>query len=229
MTGPVRVALIHALEESVLPIRAAFAKLWPEAYAFDLLDTSLAVDLAHARTLDDAMRARFRTLADYALTSEGNGGQTQGILFTCSAFGPAIEAVKMRASVPVMRPNEAAFEAALDHGSEIGLVVTFEPSLNALKQELLDMAAARGKRVSVRTGLAKGALEALKAGDGDHHDRIVADAAAHLGAVDAIVLGQFSMARAYQVVGNRTRAQVITTPESAVVAFRRHITTDKIK
>ena len=41
-----RIALIHALEESVLPARAAFAAHWPEAHAFDLLDTSLATDLA---------------------------------------------------------------------------------------------------------------------------------------------------------------------------------------
>ncbi len=39
-----RIALIHALAESVAPSHAAFARIWPEAYAYDLLDTSLAVD-----------------------------------------------------------------------------------------------------------------------------------------------------------------------------------------
>ena len=50
LSGP-RIALIHALEESVAPIRAAFREAWPEAFAFDLLDTSLAIDRAHAGVL----------------------------------------------------------------------------------------------------------------------------------------------------------------------------------
>lgn len=220
MSEPVRIALIHALEESVLPIRQAFAGLWPEAYAFDLLDTSLAVDLARAGKLDEAMMARFQILADYAVVSEGKGGRTQGILFTCSAFGPAIEALKSRLSVPVLRPNEAAFEAALAAGDRIGLVVTFGPSLDALKQELLDMAAACGKSVTIKAVLAEAALAALKAGDGDHHDQLAANAAAKLDNVDVIVLGQFSLARARAAVESRTGRTVITTPESAVVKMQ---------
>ncbi|ESQ82264.1 hypothetical protein AEAC466_18125 [Asticcacaulis sp. AC466] len=223
MTGPVRIALIHALEESVLPIRAAFANLWPEAYTFDLLDTSLAVDLAHAGKLDDAMMTRFQTLADYALASEGKGGRTQGILFTCSAFGPAIEAVKARVSVPVLRPNEAAFEAALELGNRIGLVVTFAPSLDALKRELLDMAAVRGRKIDVHAVLADGALAALKSGDADRHDQLAAHAAASLGDVDAIVLGQFSLARAGSAIEISTGRPVVTTPESSVERLRRRV------
>ncbi|MFT4076961.1 MAG: aspartate/glutamate racemase family protein [Asticcacaulis sp.] len=220
MSEPVRIALIHALEESVLPIRQAFVKLWPEAYVFDLLDTSLAVDLAHEGQLDAAMKDRFRTLADYALGSQGKGGRTQGILFTCSAFGPAIAAVKARVSAPVLRPNEAAFEAALAAGDKIGLVVTFGPSLEALKQELFDMAVVRDRRIEVQAILAEGALEALKSGDGESHDRLAAEAAAKLTNVDVIVLGQFSLARARQAVEDRTTRPVITTPESAVIALR---------
>ncbi len=115
MTVPApRIALIHALAESVAPIRAAFATHWPGAACFDLLDTSLSADLAAAGRLEAEMIARFRTLARYAAGTSGAGGQTAAILFTCSAFGPAIEAVKAGLSIPVMRPNEAAFEQALE-------------------------------------------------------------------------------------------------------------------
>ncbi|MDV6330965.1 aspartate/glutamate racemase family protein [Asticcacaulis sp. 201] len=227
MNEPVRIALIHALEESVLPIREAFARLWPEAYTFDLLDTSLAVDLAHTGTLDRAMMDRFQILADYALASEGKGGRTQGILFTCSAFGPAIDAVKARLPVPVLRPNESAFEAALEAGDRIGLIVTFGPSLAALKRELVDMAKARGRSLEVNAVLAEGALAALKAGDVDLHDRLVADAAGRIGDVDAVVLGQFSMARAHRAVERATHRRVISTPDSAVVALQRSLRSDQ--
>jgi hypothetical protein len=107
-----RVALIHALHESVLPARAAFADLWPEAFCFDLLDTSLAADLAYCG-LDETLMGRFELLADYAGKTTGHAGKTAGILFTCSAFGAAIDQLKERLTIPVLRPNEAAFEEAL--------------------------------------------------------------------------------------------------------------------
>lgn len=216
-----RIALIHALEESVGPAREAFAQLWPEAYVFDLLDTSLAVDRAHAGALDEAMHGRFRTLADYAAATDGAGGPTAGILFTCSAFGPAIEAVKRTAAVPVLKPNEAAFDAALELGDRIGLVVSFEPSRDSLEEELLDMAADRKRSVTVMTALASGALDALKAGDLARHDALVAEAAADLGDVDVILLGQFSLARAKPEAARLSGRPVVSTPESAVQALRR--------
>ena len=218
-----RVALIHALEESMLPTRRAFAVNWPEAKAFDLLDTSLAVDLAYHGKLDDAMHHRFEFLSDYACKTEGEGGSAQGVLFTCSAFGPAIDAVKRRLSIPVLRPNEAAFEQALKHGKSIGLVVTFGPSLPSLTQELEVMAAEIGQSVDVSGVVAVGALAALKEGNGALHDKLAADAALQLSSVDVVVLGQFSLARARASVEEVVDVPVITTPDCAVLTLRRLI------
>ncbi len=221
--GQFRIALIHALSESVQPAHAAFAAHWPQAYCFDLLDTSLAVDLADRGRLDRQIRQRIHDLADYARTSDGRHGQTRGILYTCSAFGPAIDAVKQTCPIPVLRPNEAAFEKALGYGTRIGLVVTFEPSAPALESELLQMAAERGRTVEVHTVVAENALPALKRGDGESHDRLAAQAAARLAGVDAIVLGQFSLARAKAAVESICAVPVLTTPQSAVEALRKRV------
>lgn len=218
--GVFRIALIHALEQSVLPIRRAFEAHWPEAFRFDLLDTSLAVDLAEAGRLEDSMIRRFVALGDHAAYSEGKAGRTDAILFTCSAFGPAIDAVKARLPIPVLRPNEAAFEAALGHGGRIGLLVTFGPSLPALTAELEEMARARGASVEVFPTLAEGALTALQAGDAETHDRLAAEAAARLPELDALVLGQFSLARAAPLIRASRDAPVLTTPESAALGLR---------
>ncbi len=218
--GP-RIALIHALEESVVPARTAFRAHWPAARIFDLLDTSLAVDLAEAGRLNEAMMGRFRTLADYAAGTAGAGGRTAGILFTCSAFAPAIDAVKPHLPIPVFRPNEAAFEAAMAIGNRIGIVVSFGPSADSLRSELLAMAAAAGRRIEAVVAVADGALAALKCGDGDGHDDRVVQAAGRLRDCDVVVLGQFSMARAQARVQPLLTVPVLTTPGAAVEALRR--------
>ncbi|MGE0226483.1 MAG: arylsulfatase, partial [Acetobacteraceae bacterium] len=61
-----RIALIHALKHSIVPVEEAFQRLWPEARTVNLLDDSLSADLARDGRLTDAMTQRFLTLARYA-------------------------------------------------------------------------------------------------------------------------------------------------------------------
>jgi Asp/Glu/hydantoin racemase len=217
-----RIALIHALEESVEPARTAFARDWPEAFAFDLLDTSLAVDRAAAGELTLSMVERFKSLGHYAANNAGSAGNTVGILFTCSAFGPAIDAVKATLSIPCLKPNESAFRLALSMGNNIGLMVTFGPSADALEAELLAMSSQLAREVKVRTVVVEGALAALKRGVGALHDQLVTQASASFGSdLDCLILGQFSLARARSsIVAAGTSTPVITTPAAAVQELR---------
>lgn len=219
-----RIALIHALAQSQPPVLASFASLWPEAETFNLLDDSLAPDLAASGQLDQAMTDRFLTLARYAAGTGPNGNATAGVLFTCSAFGPAIERVQRELGLPVLKPNEAAFERALELGRQIGLIVTFPSALPPMVTEFEAMARARGVSLELQAKIALGALEALVAGKADRHDALIAETAQSLGEVDAIVLGQFSMARAAPWVAARTGRTVLTTPDAAVTKLRALVT-----
>jgi Asp/Glu/hydantoin racemase len=210
-----RIALIHALPESLGPANAAMAALWPEAQRFNLADDSLAPDLAAAGRITPAITQRFLDLATYAVGTGANG-----ILFTCSAFGISIDACKKALPIPILKPNEAALDEALDAGTAIGILATFGPTIASMTQELEVAAKARGKTVSIYSVLADGALAALKAGDGARHDQLIAAAAAPLAHVDALILGQFSMARAAAAIPAAKKRRVITTPESAVRKLR---------
>lgn len=215
-----RIALIHALRDSMVPIWDAFAADWSEAHTFNLLDDSLSADLAEEGVLTQAIVDRFVTLGRYAAQTGVGAAKTDAILFTCSAFGSAIEMVKQDLNIPVLTPNEAAFDDALVIGKRVGLVVSFPPSKPALAAELEATAAAKGKAVVLTSAVADGALAALQAGDEAAHDSLVAAAAEALVDVDCVVLGQFSMARAASVVSTRVEVPVITTPAAAVERLR---------
>lgn len=200
-----RIALIHALRHSPPPIEAAFAALWPEAQLMNLLDDSLSADLARDGALMPGMHARFLTLARYAA-----GTGAAGLLFSCSAFGPCIEAAaRDLAPMPVLKPNEAAVEEACAVGPRIGLLASFPGTLASMPAEF-------PPHVTVVRCLAAGAMAALDAGDPARHDDLVADAAQALAGCDVILLGQFSLARAAKAVAAATGLPVVTTPDSAV-------------
>ncbi|WP_439597250.1 aspartate/glutamate racemase family protein [Falsiroseomonas sp.] len=204
-----RIALIHALRHSPPPIEAAFAEAWPGARLMNLLDDSLSADLARDGALTPAMTERFLTLGRYA-----RGTGADGVLFSCSAFGPCIEAVAADlAPIPVLKPNEAAIEEAVAIGRRIGLLATFPGTLSSMPPEF-------PPGVQVVPCLAEGALAALDAGDTAAHDRLAAEAARQLSGCDVILLGQFSLARAAQAVAAATGRPVVTTPGSAVRRLR---------
>ena len=205
-----RVALIHALRHSPPPIETAFRAEWPTARLMNLLDDSLSADLARDGALTPAMTERFLTLARYAA-----GTGAEAILFSCSAFGPCIEAcARDLAPLPVLKPNEAAIEEAVARGRRIGLLATFAGTLASMPAEF-------PPGVEVVPCLAEGALAALDAGDAEAHDWLAAEASHALRHCDVVLLGQFSLARAAAAVAQATGRPVLTTPGSAVAKLKR--------
>lgn len=215
-----RIALIHALRHSPAPIEAAFAELWPQARLMNLLDDSLSADLARAGALDDRMTGRFLRLGRYAVRTGADA-----ILFTCSAFGPCIDAVKEdNPSLVVLKPNEAMIEEAqalaeskalaAGGGATIALLASFAQALDTMPAEF-------PSSIKLIPAFVPGALAALDRGDGAEHDRLAAETAQTLPDCEAIAIAQFSMARAAKAVAAASGRPVLTTPHSAVRKLRR--------
>jgi hypothetical protein len=200
-----RIALIHALRHSPPPIESAFARLWPEAELVNLLDDSLSADLAKDGRLTSHMTERFLALTRYAISAGA-----EGVLFTCSAFGPCIEAcVKTFPAIPILKPNEAMIEETARFGGRIGLLATFKATLTTMPGEF-----PAGTDLVVRQ--IEGALPALDRGDTAEHDRLTVKAALELDDCKVFALAQFSLARAAQAVASATGKPVLTTPDTAV-------------
>ncbi|WCM91204.1 aspartate/glutamate racemase family protein [Acidovorax sp. NCPPB 2350] len=207
-----RIALIHALAHSVAPINEALARDWPEATRMNLLDDSLSADLAgEGGTLGAAMHERFARLGRYAVDTGAHG-----ILFTCSAFGPCIEAVaRAHAPLPVLKPNEAMVEQASRGDGPLGLIATFAPTLRSMPAEF-------PAHLLLEQAWAEGALDALNTGDAAMHDALIARQAQALAArgCTRIALAQFSMARARDACIQASGLPVFTTVDSAVAKLR---------
>jgi Asp/Glu/hydantoin racemase len=210
-----RIALIHAVQVAIEPINSAFAAQWPEVECMNLLDDRLSVDRAKSSDLSEDIYDRINDLAVYAADSGADA-----VLFTCSAFGPAIEAAGETLDIPVLKPNDAMFNAALDTGQKIGLLVSFQPSVESLRQEFDQLVAAKKADATLEVICVPEAMSALRAGDMERHNELLATAAKDLLHCDAIMLGQFSTACAKPSVEAVFNKPVLTSPDAAVKALK---------
>ena len=120
--------------------------------------------------------------------------------------------------MPVLKPR-AMLDEALAVGTD-ALLVTFEPSIPSLKKELEELASSRGIRLQLKTRTVPAAIAALTQGRAAEHDRLIATAAVEMGRCDALMLGQFSMARAAAGIPPVPGRRVLTSPHSAVARLK---------
>jgi len=210
-----RIGLVHALHASIAPIEAAFADLWPEAESVSLFDQSLYVDYNRAGELTPALTQRVGRLLAYSADSGADG-----ILFTGSLFGSAVEATRRELSIPVLSAFEALVETACARGTRLGVVTTVPDTLTLIRGDLERHAAANGRQVEIVGRQVEGAMAALQHGDNSRHDALVARAAVDMAHCDAILLGQFSMAPVIRHLPPSVATKTLTSPSAAVIRLR---------
>ena len=209
-----RITVIHAVHGAMSPAREAFSEVWPEAELTHLLDDGLPGALKRAGTLTQPIAQRIRDLATYAARAGADG-----ILFTCSAFTPAMDEARKDVRIPVHKPDEAMFREAIEVGHRIGVVATFSDAMQVAEPQIRKIAADRSISAQIRSKVVTDAFGA----DRETHDRLVAAAAAELAPqVDVICLAQFSMAASRAAVQARVGAliPVLTSPIEAVKRLR---------
>lgn len=129
-------------------------------------------------------------------------------LVTCSSIGRAVDMAAELYEQPVLRVDLPMAEKAVSLGSKIGVLATLQTTLKPTADLVRRVAEAQGKQVEIVEHVCPGAFEAVMAGDGATHDRIVTEGLTEaMKGMDAIVLAQASMARV-----------VATLPEGAVTA-----------
>jgi Asp/Glu/hydantoin racemase len=215
MKPPPRIVLIHATPVAMEPIQQAFSEEWSEVELVNLLDDGLTTERAKERDLSSKLIERFVDLVHYA-----HRAGADGILVTCSAFGPAIEKAASELPIPVLKPNEAMFRAAFDSGHRIGMLATFAPAVVTMEAEFAEEVARLGSSARLETIVVDDAMDRLRKGDAETHNRLIAERAPELAHCDAILLAHFSTSRAASVVRQRVSKPVLSAPATAVRRLR---------
>ena len=102
-----RIVMIHALPESIPPVKLASQDIFPEAQVINLYDEGLFIDFEERLTPD--LRRRMTQLIYYA---EEHGADAIGL--ACSVFTPVVETARELVNVPVLSSYDAVMAEAVE-------------------------------------------------------------------------------------------------------------------
>jgi hypothetical protein len=211
-----RIFLVHPTPLALPPVDEAFKTLWPDAQIVNLLDESLYADVGANGELTPGLVARVANLFRHC---EASGAD--GIVFSGSTFGPAVEEGRKGIKVPVLRIEEGMMDEAVARGGSILVVSTQKRALPVVRGTLDQSASRAGKSPAIKELWVAGARDALNAGDSDKHDRLIAEQSAAAGEFDTIVLGMISMAPARAKMPPALAQKTLTSGECAVTRRRK--------
>jgi aspartate/glutamate racemase len=112
------------------------------------------------------------------------------------------------------------FREAIGAGSRIGMLATFAPAVATMEEEFRQFAAETGADATLETIVVPDAMDRLREGDAESHNRLVAEAAPQFADHDAVMLAHFSTSRAADSVRNEVDVPVLAAPEAAVARMK---------
>jgi len=210
-----RIILVHPYAPTMAPIIEAFARLWPQAQVLNLLDESLYADVGADGVLAADVFGRIAALLRHACASRADG-----VIFTGATFSPAVEAARASLALPVLKADEAMCEEIAACRGRVAILCTAQRALPIIRAGV--EAAARGSsRPEIEEIWVEGAKDALVAGDGARHDRLIAAAMEQLDVCDMLALGQISMAPARDLLTPERAARVLASSDASVHMMRK--------
>ncbi|MBC94172.1 MAG: arylsulfatase [Rhodospirillaceae bacterium] len=207
--------LFHVHKEAMSAAVRAFNEDWPEAKISNILEDGLFEWVRETGGVVSEMHKAFDTLTEYAV-SRG----AEGILYSCSAFGECIDACIEKYDLPLLKPNDAMIEKALEYGSKIAIVATVAATIPTIATEIQSIAANQKTPVEFSSYVVDGAFDALAEGNPEKHDNLVAKQVSIISDCDVIVLAQFTLSRSAPILKEVTNIPVLNSPSAAVAKMR---------
>ena len=209
------ITLFSVHKDAMAAAVEAFARDWPQARISNLMDDGLFRWVGETKGVVPGMYEPFEAHTRYMVDRGADA-----ILFTCSAFQPCIDAVMPKHPIPMLKPNDAMIEQALETGSRIAVLATVAGTIPSVSAEIETMAAARGQKIALTQHYVEHAFDAMAAGERETHDSMVAKAAGDIADADVIVLAQFTLSRSVPRVREVTSIPVLNSPGAAVAKLK---------
>ena len=214
-----RVMCVHTAMALVEPLTGIFKEYLPEVEVNHIADSSLIKEVIANNAVTPAVRRR---LLSYYSAAADAGADV--VFNTCSSVGDIADYGNGYARIPVFRIDQPMAAEAVHNYSRIGVISTLPTTLNPTCRLLLNEAKKIGKEVTLVEGLADGAFAAGQSGDGEIHDRLIAEAARRIASqVDVFVLAQGSMARMERHLSELTGMPVLSSPVLGVKGLRKFL------
>ena len=215
----IRVVCVHTAMALVEPLTKIFKEYLPEVKLNHIADDSLIQEVIANDAVTPAVRRRL--LSHYVAAADAGADV---VFNTCSSVGDIADYGNIYAPIPVFRIDYPMAVEAVTTANRIGVISTLPTTLAPTRRLLENEAKKAGREVVLVDGLADGAFAAGQSGDGETHDRLIAEAATKIaGQVDMFVLAQGSMARMEQRLAEMTGKPVLSSPVSGVKGLRKFL------
>lgn len=215
----INVICVHTAMALVEPLTKTFAELMPEVNVNHIADSSLIKEVIANNEVTPAVRRRL--LAYYNAAADAGADV---VFNTCSSVGDVADYGNTYARIPVFRIDQPMAALAVQNYDRIGVISTLSTTLDPTCRLLQNEAKKAGRTVTLVEGLADGAFAAGQSGDGETHDRLIAEAAAKIAdKVDVFVLAQGSMARMELRLSELTGKPVLSSPVLGVKGLRKFL------
>ena len=211
-----RVVIIHAVQESIPPVRQAFSDLLPDAQVVNLLDEGLLIDFQSSGGLNPDLRRRMCSLIRYA---EESGAAAVGL--GCSVYAPVVETALKLVNIPVISSYEAVMAEAVEQGNRVGLIATNTNTIQDARQHLMHAGQELGDQINVHECVNEELFRVMRSGGADAYRQLLLREVEALGPnVEAVVLAQFSMASALPYLTEKASVPVLSAPHASARKIR---------
>jgi len=206
------VGLVHAVLPALGPMRDTLARRMPDVRVINLLDEGLLTEAERLGGLVPETIDRMASVIELLREAK-----VDAVLLTCTAYSPAVPEMQRRfPGLPIVAVDQMMVDKAVATGRKIGVLATVKAGLDQ-QVEMLNAAAQRaGVTIEIVPSFHPEAMDALRRGDRDAHDRILLDALpALLERVDVALLAQVSMSPLAAKLPPNLPKPVLSSPELA--------------
>jgi Asp/Glu/hydantoin racemase len=204
-----RVVMIHALVESMSPVKNAFQEEFPEAELINVLDEGLFIDFEGKIT--PGLGRRMSQLICY---NAEHGADAIGL--ACSVYAPVVDTARELVDIPVISSYGPVMDEAVKQGKRVGIIASVPATLRDAEYYLRRAGTEHGVEVEPKLCLAEDLIPVLRMeGESAFHFRLAEEVNRMSLEVDAVLLSQFSMASALSYLRENTNIPVLSAPHSS--------------